>query len=455
MPKRKGFLYEWMCDKEHIREAIVFGAKDKHDRRDVRRVLADVDGYTDRVYDLLQTQTFAPAQPKKRKIFDNSSRKWREIEYVPFFPDGIVHTLMVLAAAPVFLRGMNYWCCASVPGRGGKHALRLCKRVIHHDKKGSRYVCKMDVHHFYHSVDRRKLIWMLAHKIKDKKYLKLTWEILQTCEQGLAIGFFICQWLANFYLEPLDRYITTLDGVKYSVRYMDDIVLFGPNKKKLHRARKAIAEYLQKRLRLQMKGNWQVFSLLARAMGLDDPHFGRSVGELCREMVERSRWLTGEQKAQVLAGEPVVLDTPFPLPVETEDGKIHLADPAPITWYPPHGGPEALRLVCAPAVHTLNSSFNEVPALEQARGPMTLRMNAGDAARRGLAHGDVALCVNELGRVRFTVALDRAVVPGTVVAEGVYPGRDTVNALTHARLSDLGAATTLNDNTVEVFPLTL
>lgn len=224
MPKRKGFLYEWMCDKEHIREAIVFGAKDKHDRRDVRRVLADVDGYTDRVYDLLQTQTFAPAQPKKRKIFDNSSRKWREIEYVPFFPDGIVHTLMVLAAAPVFLRGMNYWCCASVPGRGGKHALRRCKRVIHHDKKGSRYVCKMDVHHFYHSVDRRKLIWMLAHKIKDKKYLKLTWEILQTCEQGLAIGFFICQWLANFYLEPLDRYITTLDGVKYSVRYMDDIL---------------------------------------------------------------------------------------------------------------------------------------------------------------------------------------------------------------------------------------
>lgn len=205
----------------------------------------------------------------------------------------------------------------------------------------------------------------------------------------------------------------------------------------------------------EVKGNWQVFSLLARAMGLDDPHFGRSVGELCREMVERSRWLTGEQKARVLAGEPVVLETPFPLPVETEDGKIHLADPAPITWYPPHGGPEALRLVCAPAVHTLNSSFNEVPALEQARGPMTLRMNAGDAARRGLSHGDVALCLNELGRVRFTVALDRDVAPGTVVAEGVYPGRDTVNALTHARLSDLGAATTLNDNTVEVVPLTM
>ena len=47
---------------------------------------------------------------------------------------------------------------------------------------------------------------------------------------------------------------------------MDDIVLFGPNKKKLHRARKAIAEYLQKRLRLQMKGNWQVFPLKVRPL---------------------------------------------------------------------------------------------------------------------------------------------------------------------------------------------
>ena len=49
-------------------------------------------------------------------------------------------------------------------------------------------------------------------------------------------------------------------------------------------------------------------------------------------------------------------------------------------------------------------------------------------------------------------ALDRAVAPGTVVAEGVFPGEHTVNSLTHARLSDLGEATTLNDNTVRVCP---
>ena len=50
------------------------------------------------------------------------------------------------------------------------------------------------------------------------------------------------------------------------------------------------------------------------------------------------------------------------------------------------------------------------------------------------------------------VALDKAVAPRTVVAEGVYPGKNTVNCLTHPRLSDRGEATTLNDNTVRVCP---
>lgn len=202
----------------------------------------------------------------------------------------------------------------------------------------------------------------------------------------------------------------------------------------------------------EVKSNWEVFSLLARAMGLERSHFSRTPQELCREMVEKSNVLTAEEKARVLAGEPVVLDTPFPLPIETADGKIHLSHPAPITWFPPHGGPEPFRLVCAPAVHTLNSSFNESDTMSRLRGEMAVRMNEADAARLGLRHGDRVTCSNELGEMTCALVLDRAVAPGTVVAEGVYPGKHTVNALTHARLSDMGEATTMNDNTVQITP---
>lgn len=201
----------------------------------------------------------------------------------------------------------------------------------------------------------------------------------------------------------------------------------------------------------QVKSNWEVFTLLAAALGLEDPYGGRTPEELCRAMLEASPVLSPAEKQRVLAGEPVVLEVPFPLPIETSDGKVHLADPVP-TWFPPHGGPEPFHLVCAPVVHTLNSSFNEIPDLQSLRGEMTVRLNRDDAARLGLAHGDRVVCSNELGEMTCTVALDRAVAPMTVVAEGVYPGENTVNSLTHPRLSDLGDATTLNDNTVAVRP---
>ena len=200
----------------------------------------------------------------------------------------------------------------------------------------------------------------------------------------------------------------------------------------------------------EVKSNWEVFALLVRAMGITDAHFQRSAGELCREMVEGSDALTRSQKERVLAGEPVVLESPFPLPVGTADGKLHLADPAPITWYPPHGGPEPFRLVCAPAMQTLNSSFNEISDLQEMRGERTVRMNGTDAARLGLSQGERVVCSNELGRMEGILALDRGVAPGAVVVQGVYPGKNAVNSLTHPRLSDLGAATTLNDNTVEI-----
>ena len=164
------------------------------------------------------------------------------------------------------------------------------------------------------------------------------------------------------------------------------------------------------------KSNLEVFRLLAAALGLDDPWEGRTAGELCRAMVEDSPRLSRAEKERVLAGEPVVQPGPFPLPVETGDGKVHLADPAPPAWKPPHGGPEPLRLVCAPAVHTLNSTFNEVPELRSLRGEMTLRLSAADAAARGIRHGDAVTAENELGCAVFTAALDRAVAPGAAVA---------------------------------------
>ena len=266
MPKRVGYLYQWMCSKDRIRKAIRIGSVRKHKRSDVAKVLANEDKYVDKVYDLLVNHSFVPHEPRRAKRYDPCGRKWRDIEYVGFYPDGIIHTLMVMAMEPVIMRGMYRWSCASVPGRGNSAARKYAQRAIRNDPKGTKYCCKMDIHHYYHSINRSILLRQLERKIKDRDFIRLVSDIISTCKEGLGIGFFICQWLANFHLEGLDRYITMLPGVKYLVRNMDDIVIMGPNKRQLHRARIAIETYLKENLELKMKGNWQVFPLRSRPL---------------------------------------------------------------------------------------------------------------------------------------------------------------------------------------------
>ena len=63
----------------------------------------------------------------------------------------------------------------------------------------------------------------------------------------------------------LDHLIKEKLEVKYYIRYIDDLVLLGRNKKKLHKARKEIESYL-KSIKLELKDNWQVFKVNNRGI---------------------------------------------------------------------------------------------------------------------------------------------------------------------------------------------
>lgn len=267
MPKRVGYLYERMLDKEVIRSCIITGSRGKRKRQDVKEVLSDVDGYTEKVYKLLATETYVPTVPRKIRIFDNSCRKERDIKVVPYYPDGIIQQLVVYAMKDVLMRGMYRWSCASIPGRGNSCAANYVKKRMKEDPKGTKYCGKFDIHHYYPTISKQKMMDALRRKIKDEKFLHLVEMIIRSDpDPGISIGFYLNQWLANFFLEPLDHFICTLKGVKYYVRNMDDIVILGGNKKKLHRAREHISRYLETMLSLKLKDNWQIFKTDSRGI---------------------------------------------------------------------------------------------------------------------------------------------------------------------------------------------
>lgn len=266
MPKRIGFLYEQLCDRELIRTAIIVGSRGKRKRRDVKCVMKDVDRYVEKMYSIVSEHRFVPTPPKAKHIIDPSSGKERIISIVPFFPDGMMHQMLVMVMKDTLMRGMYPYSCASIPGHGTKYAADYVKRALKHRRK-TKYCLKLDIRKFYPSIPIPHLMDELRHKIKDEQFLAIVEAVVsQGADNGLGIGYYINQWLANFYLESLDHYITTLDGVNYYVRYMDDMVLLGTNKKKLHRAKSAIEMFLRERLNLQLKDNWQVFPVDSRGI---------------------------------------------------------------------------------------------------------------------------------------------------------------------------------------------
>lgn len=84
-------------------------------------------------------------------------------------------------------------------------------------------------------------------------------EIIDITESGIPLGFYTSQWIANWYLQDLDHYIKEKLKAVHYIRYMDDMIIFGSNKRTLHKHREKIGEYLSRNLGLSMKGNWQIF----------------------------------------------------------------------------------------------------------------------------------------------------------------------------------------------------
>jgi anaerobic selenocysteine-containing dehydrogenase len=212
----------------------------------------------------------------------------------------------------------------------------------------------------------------------------------------------------------------------------------------------------------QSMSNWKVFSLLAQAMGFRDPFFRQTAEDLIRHVLSiPAPMRNGIDEVAYLSGKAVELplSTGYKTQFKTPSGKVEILNPietSPLPCYaPPHGGTGPFRLMTAPSLYALNSSFREREDLRQQDKAVFLQMNPGDAQAKGLRQGERVAAFNELGEVTFILQVTPKVPPGVVVAAGVWwmehcPGRRAVNALTSQRLTDMGRGSTFYDNTVDV-----
>jgi len=138
-------------------------------------------------------------------------------------------------------------------GKGTSYGVRLMKRYLNELKGDDFYILKLDIRKYFYNIDHQTLKYMLGRKIKDKDVLDLIYTIIDStneeyinyeikriggsvnyaCGKGLPIGNMTSQILAIFYLSCLDHHIKERLGIKYYLRYMDDLVLMHKDKEYL------------------------------------------------------------------------------------------------------------------------------------------------------------------------------------------------------------------------------
>lgn len=253
---------EKLISEDNIRLAIIQAGtnKNKHNRRHwkLRYIKANVDKYVPVVREWILNFLDKDFKHKPVEINDGIAVKKRII-VVPTVEECIVHHAVTNVLKDIVSKSMYEHSYASIPGHGTHKATKAVKKWIRKKNTNTKYCLQLDIKKFFDSVDQDILLSKLSKIIRDKQYYKYLEKIIRTTSKGIPLGFTTSQWFANFLLTELDHKIKQLYGVKYYIRFMDDMVIFGSNKRKLHKIKDRIELYLNNVLNLTLKSNWQVF----------------------------------------------------------------------------------------------------------------------------------------------------------------------------------------------------
>lgn len=215
-------------------------------------------------YEIDRYHIFFVYEPKKRMIMSIS------------FEHRVVQWAIYRVINPMLVKGYikdSYGC---IPGRGSLGAMLRLKGWLQYvsRKDGEWFYLKLDISKYFYRISHRILKKILRKKIKDERLLAILDGIIdckhtpfglppgkspgevpleeRLFDVGMPIGNLLSQMFANLYLNELDQFCKRVLGIKFYVRYMDDIIILCNNKQQLHTWRWQIDEFLEKELELSL-----------------------------------------------------------------------------------------------------------------------------------------------------------------------------------------------------------
>jgi hypothetical protein len=244
--KRAGNLWPELVSMPNLLEAARAAARGKRNRPDVARFLLDLEP------ELLQVRRElidGSYRPGAYRTFTVLEPKPRMISAAPF-RDRVVHHALTRVLEPVFERRFTRDSYACRRGYGTYAALERAKEGCARYP----YALKCDVRKYFPSIDHEILKELLARVVKCRRTLDLASAIIDGSNpqeeaafyfegddlyspferrRGLPLGNQTSQFFANVYLNPLDHFVARQLRPAGYIRYVDDFILFGGDKRVL------------------------------------------------------------------------------------------------------------------------------------------------------------------------------------------------------------------------------
>lgn len=290
-------LFQKIVAVENVRAAIFEAARHKRHKRSVQKALENADELAVRISEWLKNGTWRPVNVHNCTLInDGINLKKRLIVCPSFVQDQIVHHAIMRVIYPLLAKKFYRYSCGSVKGKGSEFAKAYLEKKIRAKVGQTKYAAQLDIKKFFNTVKPSFVFKALRRTIRDKRTLGLLARILRNNKMrvdeeflqltqglkvvkhtkrgkvivkgGLPIGFYTSPIFANVLLTEFDHYVKEVLQAPVFVRYMDDILLMGGNKRKLANYCQQIKNELAK-IGLELKRQFAVHKFGTQSRSID------------------------------------------------------------------------------------------------------------------------------------------------------------------------------------------
>lgn len=222
------------------KEAMVYSQNETHNLNKLQASL--ING----TYEFGSYNKFYVHEPKVRLI------------HAPQHQDKIIQHAINNVIKHIYQRCFIYDSYACIDYKGTHKAV---DRVSEFMRRGAwefgpgAFIIKLDIKKYFYTINRSILKNILAKRIKCKQTLNLLYGIINSANQidsvGLPLGNLLSQLFANIYMNEFDQFCKRKLGIKYFVRYADDVIAIAGSKSESLRILELMKDFFTNELALE------------------------------------------------------------------------------------------------------------------------------------------------------------------------------------------------------------